>query len=150
MKSDADARAIETQGVEAWELLLRVHAALVPRLSRHVEEATGLPLSWYDVLLELNRAPGHRLHMTKLSEQVVLSRTRVSRIVDAMVGAGLVCKDTDPDDQRATFAILTPQGRTAFRRAAPVYLAGIDQFFSSHLSDAHVSAIIAGLARVLD
>jgi hypothetical protein len=51
-----------------------------------------LPLSWYDVLLELNSAPGRRLRMQELGNRVVLSRSRVrlraihgalSRIVDA-------------------------------------------------------------------
>ena len=46
---------------ETWGALLKVHAALVPRLDRELQEAHGLPLTWYDVLLELNAAPDRRL-----------------------------------------------------------------------------------------
>ena len=49
-----------------------------------------LTLAWYDVLLELNSAPDRRLRMSDLGERVVLSRTRVSRVVDELERAGLV------------------------------------------------------------
>lgn len=132
---------------DAWEALLRIHAALVPAIAAEVEAATGLPLSWYDVLLELSGAPDRRLRMQELGERVVLSRSRVSRIVDEMMAAGLVTKRPDPDDGRATLAVLTAAGRRAQRRAAPVYLAAIERRFGAHLPDA---ATVAGaLLQVL-
>ena len=139
----------DSPGIEAWELVLRTHAALVPELGRRVEEATGLPLSWYDVLLELNRAPGRRLRMSELGERVVLSRTRVSRIAASMADAGLLEQRPDPEDGRATLATLTPKGRAALRRAAPTYLSGIDQLFSSRLTAAEAKSIVTALDRVL-
>lgn len=142
--------AIENPGTEAWELLLRTHAALVPELARQVEEATGLPLSWYDVLLELNRATGRRLRMKALGERVVLSRTRISRIVGHMADAGMVEQDPDPEDGRATLATLTPKGRDALRKAAPTYLAGIDTLFSAHLTSAQARTIVTALRKVLE
>ena len=42
---------------DTWGALLKVHAALVPRFDRELQETHGLPLTWYDVLLELNTAP---------------------------------------------------------------------------------------------
>ena len=36
---------------DTWGALLKVHAALVPRLDRELQETHGLPLTWYDVLL---------------------------------------------------------------------------------------------------
>src|SRR6476659_3762735 len=77
-------------GADAWGALLRVHAAVVPMLDRELQAARRLPLAWYDVLLELNAAPDRRLRMSDLGERVVLSRTRVSRIVDELVAGGLV------------------------------------------------------------
>lgn len=134
-------------GVAAWAALLRAHAALVPRVAAEVEAATGLPLSWYDVLLELVEAPGRRLRMQELGERVVLSRSRVSRVVDEMVDAGLVVKQPDPDDGRATLATATAAGRRAQRRAAPAYLAAIERYFAAHLTTTQARAITAGLAR---
>lgn len=136
-------------GVAAWEAVLRVHATLVPRLAAAVEAATGLSLAWYDVLYELNLVAGRTLRMQDLGNRVVLSRTRVSRIVDGMAAAGMVEKTPDPDDGRATLAVMTPTGRRALRRAAPVYLRAIDEHFTSHLTDREVQEIRLGLARVV-
>src|SRR3954447_2433511 len=79
-------------GVRGWAALLRAHAAVVPLLDRELQAAVGLPLAWYDVLLELQNAPQRRLQMSDLGERVTLSRTRVSRLVDEMQRAGYVEK----------------------------------------------------------
>ena len=52
--------------VHTWGALLKVHAALVPRFDRELQETHGLPLTWYDVRLELNAAPDRRLTMGEL------------------------------------------------------------------------------------
>ena len=130
---------------DAWGSLLRLHAELVPTLDASLRRQTGLPLAWYDVLLELSAAPGRRLTMGELSERVVLSRTRVSRVVDDLVDAALVRRDPNPTDARSAFAVLTSRGLAAFRRAAPVYLTDIEGRFAAGLSDAQLRALAAAL-----
>ena len=149
MSNSARRTAKNDPGVDAWEALLRVHAALVPVLGGEVEDATGLPLSWYDVLLELNSASRRRLRMQDLGERVVLSRTRVSRIVDDMIGQGLVTREPDPTDGRASLAIITADGRRALRRAAPVYLSGIQRHFTTHLESEELKTIQSGFHHIL-
>ncbi len=146
--SDGSDRA--NRAAEAWEILLRVHAALTPALSSEVETQAGLPLSWYDVLLELSRAEGNQLRMQDLGERVVLSRSRVSRIVDETEAAGLVERNPDSGDGRVTLARMTSRGSAAFRRAAPVYLDAISTYFGDHMTVAELTAMTRGLAKVLD
>lgn len=136
-------------GMAAWAMFLRTHAAVVARLERELVAAHRLPLAWYDVLLELNAAPGRRLRMQELGNRVVLSRSRVSRIVDELSRAGLTCREPDPDDRRGAYAVLTDAGRGAFRAAAPVYLRGIAEHFASHLDDEQLRTVHDALARVL-
>ena len=93
-----------TDLAETWGALLKVHAALVPRLDRELQETHGLPLTWYDVLLELNSAPERRLTMGQLGAVAAVSRTRVSRVVDELVRAGLVSREPNADDGRSAFA----------------------------------------------
>lgn len=145
----SDQRQAEDPGIEAWELLLRTQAALVPVLSDQLEAATGIPLSWYDVLLELARSSDHRLTMSELGGRVVLSRSHSSRIVTAMEQAGLVEKSSDETDKRTTWASLTRKGHREFRAAATVYLAAIETHFASHLTAAQSRAIAKGLKSVL-
>jgi DNA-binding MarR family transcriptional regulator len=136
-------------GVRAWAALLQVHAALVPVLDRELHSATGLSLAWYDVLLELNAAPGRRLPMTELGEKVVLSRTRVSRVVDELVRSGLAERVAHPTDRRSTYATITATGRRRLRAAAPVYLRGIARHFTAQLDPEELTSVADALGRVL-
>lgn len=134
--------------VGAWARLLRVHAAVVPKLGRELA-AAGLPISWYDVLLVLNAAPGRRLRMTELGDLAVLSREHVSRVVTELQRAGLVDREPNPDDKRSSFATITPTGRARLRHAAPVYLGAIERHFTRHLTDAEIRTVARALEKVL-
>ena len=140
--------AEDVDRVGAWAALLRTHAGVVPKLERRLAEH-GMPLSWYDVLLVLNSAPGRRLRMSELGARAVLSRERVSRVVTELEQAGLVTREANPEDGRSRFAAVTPAGRSRLRAAAPVYLAGIEQHFGRHLSDAEVRTLTRALGRVV-
>ncbi|WP_433761650.1 MarR family winged helix-turn-helix transcriptional regulator [Nocardia sp. CA-135398] len=131
----------------AWSALLRVHANLVPRLDAELRRDFALPLAWYDVLLELDGV--EPLRMTDLGERVVLSRTRVSRLVTEMAAAGLVARESNPDDGRSAFVAITDAGRERLHAAAPGYLAGIERCFADKLDPDELHALAATLAKVL-
>jgi DNA-binding MarR family transcriptional regulator len=135
--------------VTAWRALLMAHSRAVRAIEADLEALGSIPLGWYDVLLELQAAP-HGLRMQDLGERVVLSRTRVSRLVDELEAAGLVMRRPDPSDGRATIASITAAGRQAFRATAPVYLAKIDEHFNRHLNVRERGVIAKALTRVVD
>ena len=137
-------------GIAAWSAFLRAHARAVRRVDTEVRRRAGLPLAWYDVLLELNGAPGRRLRMQDLGEAVVLSRTRVSRIVDELVAAKLVCREANPDDRRSAYASITAEGKGQLRRAAPVYLDAIRKHFVAALDPQHVDVVRVAMSAVID
>ena len=142
------ASAMTSDAVRAWAALLRLHARLVPQFDRELQAAAELPLSWYDVLLELSSAGG-RLRMTELGERVVLSRTRVSRLVDELVREGLVAKEPNPDDARSSYAVLTDEGERRFRAAAPVYTAAIEREVGAALPTGELASLADDLERIL-
>jgi DNA-binding MarR family transcriptional regulator len=137
----------EFDPVSAWAGLLRTHAALLPKVERALIP-TGLPLTWYDVLLVVNAAPGRRLRMTELGEQAVVSRERVSRVVTELERAGLVVREANPDDRRSSFTVITPEGRRRLRASAPVYLKAIEEHFLSRLTDEETRVIAKALGRI--
>jgi DNA-binding MarR family transcriptional regulator len=137
-------------GIAAWSAFLRAHAAAVRHVDAEVRRLTGLPLPWYDVLLELNAAPGRRLRMQDLGEAVVLSRSRVSRIVDELVAAHLVCREPNPDDRRSAYAAITAEGTAQLRRAAPIYLDAIRKHFVAALDSQQVPLVEAAMSAVVD
>ena len=135
---------------DTWGTLLQVHAALVPTLDRLVREQAGLPLTWYDVLLELAGATDGKLRMSVLAERVVLSRTRVSRLVDELSGEGLVCREDNPEDGRSAYAVLTDTGLRRFRAAAPIYVNAIEARFAAGLSKEDLRELKRVLLAVQD
>jgi DNA-binding MarR family transcriptional regulator len=135
--------------LSAWRLLLEAHATTTELLARELVAERGLPLSHYDVLLNLAEAPDGRLRMQELSASVLLSKSGLSRLVDRMVEAGLVRRERCQDDRRGWFAVLTDQGRSALRRAAPVHLRGIYEHFARHLEPEEVQVLAAALSRVV-
>ena len=134
----------------AWRAMLLAQSRAVRAIERDMEAAGAIPLGWYDVLLELNAAPDRQLRMQDLAARVVLSRTRVSRIVSELEDDGLVERRTDPDDGRAALATITRAGRAALKRAAPVYLAGIEEHFNRYLSPTDKRAVATALQSVID
>jgi DNA-binding MarR family transcriptional regulator len=133
---------------DTWGALLQVHAALVPRLDRLLRQRAALPLGWYDALLELQAAPDRQLTMTQLAERVVLSRTRVSRVVDELVREGYVRREANASDARSAFAVLTDTGLDKFRQAAPVYLESIKEEFAGGLTERELRTLLDALTRV--
>jgi len=58
----------------------------------------------------------------------------VSRVVDELAAAGLAEREPDQADGRSSFAVLTPAGRNALRRAWPVYREAIRRHLGAHLT----------------
>jgi DNA-binding MarR family transcriptional regulator len=138
-----------TDTTAAWSALLRVHAALVPVLDAELQAAHRLPITWYDVLLELNAAPGRRMTMGELGAAAVVSRSRVSRVVDDLVAAGLVARAANPDDRRSAYAVITDAGRRRLRAAAPTYLAAIERHFTARMTAGEARTVATALEKVL-
>ena len=135
--------------VDAWRGLLVAHSRLVPAVEADLRAAGQVPLSWYDVLLELNAAPDLRLRMSELGQRTVLSRIRVSRVVDELAAAGLAERQPDQADGRSNFAVLTPPGREALRRAWPVYRQAIHRHLGTRLTTEQCRELAALLGQVI-
>jgi DNA-binding MarR family transcriptional regulator len=134
--------------IGAWRSFLRAHAGVVRELERELLAETGMPLGWYDVLLQLAEAPARRLRMADLADRVLLSRSGLTRLIDRLQAEGLVRREPSPDDARGTFTVLTDDGMKRLRAAAPVHLAGIRRHWLAHFSDAELRELGRLLGRV--
>lgn len=132
----------------AWRALLNAHAAAVGAIERDLAATGQMPLLWYDVLVALSEAPAERLRMHELAERVILSRSGLTRLVDRLEEAGLLCRAACPSDRRGAFAVLTEAGREALRRTWPAYARGIEAHFARYLSPSDAAAVTRALAPV--
>lgn len=121
--------------LEAWRLFITSHDKLISLIDRELTATQQIPLHWYDVLVELAEASDHRLRMHELAQQVVLSRSGLTRLVDRLEKARLIRREADPTDRRGFFAILTDEGVAALEGARPVYMAALQKYFADHLTN---------------
>ncbi len=134
---------------QAWGGFLRSHAVLVRRLDAELRAAHDLPLSSFDVLFQLALAPGGRLRLSELADRVLITLSGISRLVDRLEREGLVRRETDPEDRRSYYAVLTVEGEARLRQAQPTHVAGVGRYFLSQFSDEELAALGAGWRRVL-
>lgn len=110
--------------VEAWESLFRAQHEIFGEISGDFSPH-GLAQAEYDVLLTVTRAPDMSARLREVTRNMLISQPSVSRLVDRMVGRGLLTKCTDPDDGRGAVVTATAEGARAFRTLATVHGAAI-------------------------
>ena len=130
----------------AWLRMLEAHTRLVVLMERDLRRDCGVPLAWYDVLIKVWLAPDHRIRMAELAEQVLLSRSWLTRRVVQLEDAGLVTRTEADDDGRGVVAEMTPAGLDMFARIEQSHARSIATHFSAHLSkdEAHVISTVFG------
>ena len=131
-----------------WRMFLTTYAVVVDLIEQELAQARLPPLGWYDVLLALSIAPEQRLRMHELAKAVVLDRSNLTRLVDRMEAAGLVCRKSCPTDRRGAFATITEEGKAMRQKMWPVYQQAIAKYFSRHLNDTEVKVFTRGLERM--
>lgn len=144
-----DVEATADEAYQVWKAVLRVQALMVAELERRTAESGVIPPTWLDLLLKLSHAQGQRLRMSDLAESAFLSRGGVTRLVSRIETDGLLRREPCPDDGRGAFAVLTPKGADALRRAAPVYRQALKDRFVAHLTRAKARAAAEGLEAIL-
>lgn len=132
----------------AWRSFLRAHASVVSELERDLLSDAGMPLGWYDVLVQLVEAPRHRLRMAELADRVLLSRSGLTRLVDRLQAEGLVRREPSEDDARGTYTVMTEPGVARLRAASPAHLASVRRHWLEHFSDDELRVLEGLLARI--
>jgi DNA-binding MarR family transcriptional regulator len=133
----------------AWRELLRVHAVLTRELDEELRRAHGLPLSSYDVLVNLESAPDHQMRMSELADAVLLSRSGLTRLVERLEREGLLTRADCPDDARGSLAVLTDRGLARLAQARKTHLRGVRERFLDHFTDEDLERLGEYWRRVL-
>src|SRR5437763_13481366 len=115
-------RELTPQELGAWRGMLRVHSARVKALDAELMATHGLPLTSYEVLINLQAAPGRRRRMAELADGVLLSRSGTTRLVDRLERDGLLERSICDSDGRGCFAVLTDKGEELLARARATHL----------------------------
>ena len=132
-----------------WRALYRADSLLFATLNDHLRAGVGIVYFEREVLDALQRAGG-RLRMGTLADELMISRSGTTRLVERMEKCGWVRRAPVPEDRRATCAELTDAGRDVLHRAQPVVDAVVAAFFGRHLSTVALKNCAVALTTLTD
>jgi len=128
---------------EAWMGLLRAHRRLTRQLDASLQARHGLTLSSLELLGRLAAAEQHRMRIARLAEQIDLSVSRTSRIIDTLEHRDVVRRQACAEDSRATNVELTEAGLALTGEAQQAHLTDVRREFIDRLSARQVTTLAA-------
>jgi DNA-binding MarR family transcriptional regulator len=121
----------------------------ISEIEAALAEAKLPPLSWYDVLLELERAGDEGLRPSRLEQEMLLEQYNVSRLIDRIEKAGYVKRRACEDDGRGQIVTITAAGKAIRRRMWPVYAEAIQRMLGELLTEAQIETLDGALGKLL-
>jgi DNA-binding MarR family transcriptional regulator len=137
-------RWLDTREQRTWRAFLSATRLLFDQLDREMQRDSGIPHTYYEILVRLSEAPGRTLRMSDLAFASLSSRSRLSHAVARLEEAGWVRRETCDTDRRGAWAVLTDDGFTALAAAAPGHVEGV----RTHLFDQLTPDDVDALGRV--
>src|SRR5262249_8777031 len=108
--------------LDGWSQLEAQHARVREAREQARQRQHRLSLTEYDVLRRLAESPeGHR-RIQELAEEIHLSQSALSRLVQRLEDDGYVCRNVCDFDRRGVFACVTDAGRKAEAEAHPTHV----------------------------
>ena len=138
----------QAPAVEAWIHLLRAQSAATRAVNAQLVADHGLTINDFEALLHLSRAEEFRMRRVDLAEQLILTASGVTRLLDGLEAAGLVDRAACASDRRVTYAVLTDAGRAKLKEASHSHVADIRAFFEQRFSSEELEQLAALLGRL--
>lgn len=107
-----------------------------------------LPLSEYQLLMQLSEAPQSRMRMSELASACNLSLSGLTRVVARLETRGLVRRDRCAEDARGWNAVLTASGLARLEQAWPAHLASVRRHVFDHLTGQDLTELSAALRKI--
>jgi len=133
-----------------WRAFLLAYARVSRRLDEELRSEHDVSFAEYDALLTIAHAPERRIRMGQLAEEVLLSKSGVTRLIDRLVLDGLVERHACASDARGAEAVLTAQGLDRLRRASRTHLRGIEEHFLAAVEASDLPTIQRSMSAVAD
>ena len=141
---------LDEQQQQHWRAWIAANALLTDAFSRDLQEAHGLTLADYEILVRLSESADRRMRMSDLAEVTLSSRSRLSHQIDRMERAGFVERVPCTDDKRGFFAVLTNTGWNKLVAAAPIHVGSVRERIVDVLTPEEFAALGRASKRLLD
>jgi len=136
----------DDERIRAFGLLHEAHRRLDRAFNCSLEQSCGISGPFFEVLLRVGRSPGGRLTMSELAMQLGVTSGGTTRLVDRVVAAGLVVRESCPTDRRVQWVVLSEAGERKLEEALDVHLEDLQHELIDRLDPAELIV----LERALD
>lgn len=137
----AGTRWLDDDEQEAWRAYLESTLLLFDALDRQMQQDSGMPHAYYEILVRLSETEGHNMRMNELAVQTRSSRSRLSHAIDRLQERGWVERADCPTDRRGQLAKLTEKGFDVLAAAAPYHVAMVRKHVMDRLSPEQIAAM---------
>ncbi len=134
--------------VKVWTRLIRAHSKALSGVEAQLKKARLPPLSWYDILLELERADTGGLRPYELQNKLLLPQYALSRLIERLASKGFVERASCNDDGRGQLLKITAKGRKIKEQMWVVYGPAIEQHIDQKLPEAELKTLSDLLEKI--
>ncbi|MEV5386246.1 MarR family winged helix-turn-helix transcriptional regulator [Streptomyces sp. NPDC052721] len=134
----------------AWYSFLAMQEDLHRHMNRQLLRDSGLSLSDFAVLSALTHDSDGSLRIFELRERLRWEKTRLTHHISRMISRGLIERRPCAEDSRGAVVALTPEGRDAIDKAAPLHVIDVRRTFLDAVSPRQLDALAALSEAVLE
>jgi DNA-binding MarR family transcriptional regulator len=138
---------LSEEHLSAWRAVVTSHAAVTDRVQKAFAAADLPPLSWFELMWAVHKAPDGRPRMSELAEWLTLSRGGITKLVDRLQDAGYLERVSCAEDRRSLQAALTPAGTRMLEEMRVVYRTEVERHLGS-ISPEEAELLAGMLAKV--
>ncbi|OZM78514.1 MarR family transcriptional regulator [Pseudonocardia sp. MH-G8] len=137
----SDTQWLNPDEQHTWRSFLTANRLFFDGIERQLQQESGLPHAYYEILVRLSEAPDRQLRMSGLASTSLSSRSRISHAVARLEESGWVRRMPCRDDKRGAIAELTDEGLTRLEGIAPAHVDAVRRGLFDALSSAQVAAL---------
>jgi DNA-binding MarR family transcriptional regulator len=132
----------------AWVRLLRAYAAARRVLSAQLESEHGLTVNDFEALLRLAQAEDGRMRRVDLADELLLTASGVTRLLEGLEAAGFVERASCASDRRVVYAVITEAGREKLHTAAQSHVSAVRALFEERFDEGELAQLTELLGRL--
>jgi DNA-binding MarR family transcriptional regulator len=134
--------------LDAWVRLLHAHASTTRALSGSLLAEHGLTINDHEALFRLARADEGQMRRVDLADELLLTPSGVTRLLDGLETAGYVERASCATDRRVVYAVITDAGRKKFEAASESHLAEVRALFDERFGAEELEQLAELLGRL--
>jgi len=138
----------QAPAVEAWIKLIRGQSAAVKAVNAQLVADHGLTVNDFECMLLLARAEERQMRRVDLAEQLILTASGITRLLDGLEQEGWVDRAACASDRRVTYAVLTDDGLVKLREASKSHVADLRAFFEARYTNEELEQLAELLGRL--